>query len=280
MKKLKLFLLTKSIGGYINFLSLVYPKKAQQLAYRFFSEPRTGKLSSENLPEVLKKARKREFRFDKYTFQSYSWQGNENTILLVHGWESNAARWEKLLKFLQKTGCTVVAIDAPAHGMTTEKEFNVPRYAEFIREAVSAFQPKAIIGHSIGGAATIYHQYKFQNTSIKKLVILGAPSDLQTIIDQYITLLSLNKRSVSLLENHFIAHFNMSVSEFSATTFAKTLEIDGLIVHDTGDVVVAFSEAEKISRSWKNAQLIETKGLGHSLHDYALYQKIVDFLET
>lgn len=35
---------------------------------------------------------------------------------------------------------------------------------------------------------------------------------------------------------------------------------------------------KKIAESWKNVQLIETKGLGHKLHDDELYQKINKFL--
>lgn len=94
MKKIFFFLFTKSIGLYINTLSFVFPKKASQLAYAFFTEPRIGKLSKDKLPKILKEAQTHTFKHNEHSFQTYTWKGNNTTILLVHGWESNASRWE------------------------------------------------------------------------------------------------------------------------------------------------------------------------------------------
>ncbi|WP_321539028.1 hypothetical protein [Flavobacterium piscinae] len=57
MNKIFTSLLVKTIGFYINFLSFVFPEKATLLAYKFFSEPRSGKLSPEAIPDILKKRR-------------------------------------------------------------------------------------------------------------------------------------------------------------------------------------------------------------------------------
>lgn len=278
MKKVKYFLLTKSIGLYINSLSYIHPKKASLLAYRLFSEPRIGKLKKENLPLVLQDAKTETFYFNESPFESYYWQGNENVILLIHGWESNTSRWEKLLPYLKKTGSTIVAIDAPAHGLSAGQEFNVPTYAAFIDVAVKKFQPNFLIGHSIGGAACVYYQHKYQNPKLKKMVLLGVPSDLKTLINSYVALLSLNNRVIELLENHFVEKFKYKFDDFSAQIFGKNLTIEGIIAHDIDDNIVSFTEGKKIARSWKNATFIETKGLGHSMHDDELYQKIIRFL--
>jgi hypothetical protein len=42
---------------------------------------------------------------------------------------------------------------------------------------------------------------------------------------------------------------------------------------------VLIDEGRKYADAWKNAIYIETNGLGHSLHDADLYQKIVAFIE-
>lgn len=278
MKRIKYFLLTKSIGLYINSLSYLNPKKASLIAYRLFSEPRIGKLKKDNLPLVLQDAKKETFYHNENHFETYYWEGNQNVILLIHGWESNASRWEKLLPYLKKTGSTIVAIDGPAHGLSAGKEFNVPNYAAFIDIAVNKFQPDFLIGHSIGGAACVYYQYKYQNEKLKKMVLLGAPSDLKTLITNYVALLSLNNKMVGLLENHFLEKFKFKLDDFSAQIFGKNLTIEGIIAHDIDDTIVAFDEGKKIASSWKNASFIETKGLGHSMHDDALYQKITQYL--
>lgn len=278
MANIKRFFLTKSIGLYLNLLSYTRPKKASLLAYRFFSEPRVGRLQKGSLPQILKEAHTETFRHGDHDMQYYRWDGNDHVILLVHGWESNASRWEKMLPHLKKTGSTIIAIDAPAHGLSSGKEFTVPKYAEFIDAAVQEFKPHALVGHSIGGAACVYYQSQFPDNGIKKMVLLGAPSDLQTLIQNYVNLLSLNTKMAQLLENHFLERFAIKTAEFSGKIFGSKLLVKGIIAHDIDDEVVAFDESKKIAGSWKHATFIETKGLGHSMHDDTLYAKVVDFL--
>lgn len=278
LKKRIRFIALKSVGQYINFLSYVRPQKAVELSYALFSQPRIGRLQKESLPQILKNTETEMFHHNEHHFQTYIWKGNETKILLVHGWESNSSRWEKTLPHLQKSGSTIIAIDAPAHGQSSGKEFNVPLYAEFINKTVQKYQPDIIIGHSIGGAACVYHQYLFPNTSINKMVILGAPSDLKTLIDNYVSMLSLNTKMFTLLENRFLTHFNFKLEDFSGQKFASQFNVSGLIAHDTSDNIVSFEEGKKIASNWQNSQFIETKDLGHAMHDDELYQKVIDFI--
>lgn len=278
LKKSFRFLLVKSVGQYINLLHFVHPKKALHLSYALFTNPRIGKIQKESLPAILQNTVTETFQHNEHHFQTYTWEGNDTKILLVHGWESNSARWEKTLPYLQKSGSTIIAIDAPAHGQSSGKEFNVPRYAEFINKAVKKYNPSIIIGHSIGGSACIYHQYLHPETSIEKMVILGAPSDLKTLLDNYIQMLSLNRKMFRLLEKRYLENFNFKLEDFSGGAFAKHIKIDGIIAHDTTDKVVAFEEGQKIASGWKKGRFITTKDLGHSMHDDKLYQEIYQFL--
>ena len=82
----------------------------------------------------------------------------------------------------------------------------------------------------------------------------------------------------SLLENRFLTHFNFKLEDFSGQKFASQFNIPGLIAHDTTDKIVAFEEGKKIASQWKNSQFIETKDLGHGMHDDELYQKVIAFL--
>jgi predicted alpha/beta hydrolase family esterase len=278
MRSFSYFILTKSVGLYLNLLSYLRPKQASHLAYRFFSEPRRGKLIPEKLPRVLQSAKHELFESDGQSFQAYIWAGGEETILLIHGWESNAARWARLLPYLRKSGRTVIALDGPAHGLSAGREFNIPTYAAFIDLAVKKYNPQYMIGHSMGGAACVFYQYKFQHEGLRKMVLLGSPSDLKTLIDNYVKLLSLSTRTTKLLENYFIERFKFGFADFSGSIFGKELKIPGLIAHDIEDTVVAFEESKKIAASWINAAFVETRGLGHSMHDYALYRQIIQFL--
>ena len=278
MKKLFFFLFTKSIGLYINVLSYIFPIKASQLAYGFFSEPRTGRLFKNKLPKILQHTQTETFHHNGDSFQTYTWKGNDKIILLVHGWESNASRWENIIPYLKNSGSTIIAIDGPAHGLSSGKEFSIPKYAKFIDLAVQKFKPQYLIGHSMGGKACLYYQSEYQSTLIKKIVILGAPSDFSIILNNYIALLSLNTAISKKLEDHYLTQFRLKIEEFSGKLFASKIGIKGLIAHDIDDEVVLFEEGKKIASTWKNAVFIETKGLGHSMHDDDLYKKVTHFL--
>ena len=47
---------------------------------------------------------------------------------------------------------------------------------------------------------------------------------------------------------------------------------------DIADDVVLFDEAIKILSGWKGATFIETKDLGHSMHNDQLYNQVSDYL--
>ena len=279
MKKIKYFILTKSVGLYINLLNFFKPDKAKKIAYKLFSEPRIGRIDKSAMPKTLRNAIHETIQHKEHLLQTYIWKGNDNIILLVHGWESNAARWKKILPYLKKTGGTIVAIDAPAHGLSSGKEFNVPKYAEFINAAVIKYRPKTIIGHSIGGAASAFYLYKYQNPEIEKIVLLGAPSEMKIIIENYVNMLSLNKKIGAFLKNVSEVKFDIKIDDFSAHLFAEKFSQKAFIAHDIHDKVVVVGEGRKIAKTWKNAVYIETEGLGHSMHDDELYRKIIDFLE-
>lgn len=278
MKKIQYFIITKLVGLYINLISFFNPEKAKQIAYTIFSQPRKGKIKNGKLPKTLQSVEQETLTYDGENFQVYTWPGNAEIILLLHGWESNASRWKKLLQYLKPLGKTIIAIDAPAHGQSTGKEFNAPRYAEFIHVLLQKYQPKTLIGHSIGGAAIAFYLNKYPNDHIDKIVLLGAPSSFKKISDNFINLLSLNKKVQNRLEQYYHEKFNIHINDFAGHLFAQNFTQKAIIAHDADDAVIKVEEGRQYAAAWKNAIYIETQGLGHSMHDKALYQQIAEFV--
>jgi pimeloyl-ACP methyl ester carboxylesterase len=279
MQKIQFFIITKSIGAYLNLLSFSNLEKAKMKAYKLFSHPRKGRLKKEQLPKTLQSAKLETFQYDGENFQAYIWQGNDEIILLVHGWESNASRWKKLLHYIKPLGKTIIAIDAPAHGLSDGKEFNAPKYAECINVLTQKYQPKIVIGHSVGGAAISFYLNKYKNPEIEKVILLGAPSDFKILSDNFVKLLSLNKKIKAELEAYYFKKFNIHIDDFAGHKFAENFSQKAFISHDTEDDVVLIDEGRKYASTWKEATYVETNGLGHSMHDAELYQKIVDFIK-
>lgn len=278
MQKILLFIIVKTVGFYLNCLSFINAEKAKNKAYQLFSQPRKGKLKKDTLPKTLQSATLETFEYKNEKFQTYVWHGNEEMVLLIHGWESNASRWKKLLHHLKPLGKTIIAIDGPAHGLSEGREFNAPKLAEYINIVIQKYQPKIMIGHSIGGAAISFYLNKYKNTSIEKVILLGAPSDFKIIADNFVKLLSLNNRIKYRLENYYFEKFNIDINDFAAHKFSKNFTQKALIAHDIEDKVVLVDEGRKYAKNWKNVIYIETSGLGHSMHDQELYLKIVDFI--
>lgn len=277
-KKIKYLILAKSIGLYLNIISFFAPLKAQKKAAFIFSNPRKGKLSLNDLPKILEGTVKQTLFFKNHSFHTYSWIGNEEIIMLLHGWESNSSRWKKTIPYLKKTGKTIVAIDAPAHGLSSGNQFNVPLYTEFLEVATQYFKPQITIGHSIGGGTCIYHQHKYPNSNLKKMILLGAPSDLKIILNNYVDLLSLNSKIKKLLEVYFQLEFNITMDDFSGAKFAEKIEIPAFIAHDKNDKIVSFAEGVKLFKAFPKSTFVETDFLGHSLHDDELYKKMLLFI--
>ncbi|NER15248.1 alpha/beta fold hydrolase [Leptobacterium flavescens] len=277
MKKLINRYLPVIVGKYLNLLSLVSPKKAVLKAFYIFCTPRKGNVLPHQSP-FLEEAKDQVLSQEKFRIQTYRWNGKNKTILLVHGWESNSFRWRKLIKELKKEDYNIISIDAPAHGDSEGKHLNVPLYHLCLLEAIEVYKPEIIIGHSIGGMTTVYNQYRSPDPSVKKLVILGAPSELSRIMNDYQDILNLKPRIMKELESEFFERFGFDFKGFSVASFARQVKQKGLIIHDTTDTIAPVSESEAIHRNWENSTFIKTEKSDHSLQHQEVFDHIMDFL--
>ncbi len=279
MKKIINTLLPLAYGSYFNTLALFSKEKAAKKAFTLFSSPRKGAVL-EHQKSFLAEAKINFVTIENLKLQTYTWQGSKETILLLHGWESNAYRWKNLIEFLKKEDFSIIAIDAPAHGNSTGKLLNVPLYTSCTEKLIELYQPNYIIGHSMGGMTGMYNQYKNPNNSIEKIVSLGSPSELSEIIDYYQYLLKFNDTVKQSLDSYFKMQFNFNIKDFSISNFAKNITAEGLLIHDEFDAIAPYSAAERIHKNWNNSTLLTTQGLGHSLHQDEVNYQIIDFLKS
>lgn len=278
MKKIFQKLLPKILGTKLNITSYFNSKKAALEAFIIFCAPRGGKV----LPEqevYLNNAKLEILEHEERTLQSYHWEGTGKKVLLIHGWESNTHRWHLLIKELQQKNYNIYAIDAPAHGNSSGRVLNVPRYAAAIETAVKAYNPEIIISHSIGALATIFHQHTYNlSNGLKKLVLLGAPSELNDIMQDYKKILGLNSRMMKALEVLVIDRFGYNFKEFSGAAFAKAIKIPTLIIHDKLDKITPVNASRSIHKNIPTSTYIETEGFGHSLYQDDVRTAVLKFI--
>lgn len=270
---------TKIVGLLVNLLSYLSPKLSARLAVKLFSTPRKAALTQEAIG-YLKSAKQKALFFNKIKIQTYHWEGNGKTILLVHGWDSNSFRWKNLIELLKQDDYNIISIDAPAHGASGNNIFNAPLYSECIHVVAQTFQPQIVIGHSIGGTATAIALKNHGMPSAEKIVLLGAPSNLAISVGNYVNMMGYNKRVENAMNQYYLKHFNHLPDFYNVDNFFANIFPKGLIIHDKKDRIISFKEALDIHRVYKNSKLIKTKGLGHRLRSEIVYQHILDFLNA
>ncbi len=272
-------LLIAIIGSYYNVISYISKTYAANRAILLFSKPRKGKIT-ENQVDFLGTAFQEELQFEKTPIMTYRWLGKKKTVLLVHGWESNSARWKNLVLLLKQKDYNIVSLDAPAHGYSGSKVFNVFLYSEFIHRVAKHFQPNIIIGHSLGGMATVFCQRKFQLQNIQKLILIGVPSEFTGVLKRYTDMMGYNQRIINEMNAIIIERLGAEPSTFSTAKYLETNSSQGLIIHDEDDHVIPYCDALQIKNSFKDSTLVTTKSLGHSLNNDTVASYINDFIEA
>lgn len=279
-KKIKYTLLTKGFGAYINSLHYVNARFAAETAYTLFSSPRGGLLKS--IPTFLSSSAMKQLTFEQHKIQTYEWDGAKETVLLIHGWESNAYRWKGVIEVLRKQNYRVIALDAPGQGLSNGKEFNAVYYSQFINEVCKHFQPDYLIGHSLGGMTMFYYLSQYQPTHVKKVLSLGAPNRFLRITDNYKNMVSMSNKSYKEFLNEFPKRFDVNPAEFNTELFIDQINtnIPIGIIHDDLDQVVPYNDALQIIERHPRIPLFTTHNLGHSLYDESVNQQILYFLEN
>ena len=273
-------IIVKFIGSYYNVISYLSRNQAADKALFLFTKPRNGRKFNEMQREFLDTAYQEECKYKTHKVMTYRWLGNKPTILLVHGWESNSYRWRNMVCELKKKGHNVIALDAPGHGNSGSLSFNAILYSEFINVVANRFRPEIIIGHSVGGMATALFLNKYPLESVKKLVLLGAPSEFTDVLKRYTDMLGYNKRITNQLNLTINDRFGDKPENFSTAKFLEAIDSKGLIIHDEEDTIIPYNDALMIKNSFKNSKLITTHGLGHSLNDESVAKHIYDFIEN
>ncbi len=270
--------LAKSIGLLLNSLSFFSKHLAGTLALQLFTTPFKGTLTKSN-SEFLKTATyTKKLELQKLKISTYVWEGSAKKILVAHGWESNAARWQKLMQYLASKNYTFIALDAPAHGASTGSTFNAILYSKCIATCVKKYQPEIIIGHSVGGMASVFFLHENPNSSVQQLITLGAPSNFEGVFNRYVQLMQFNKKIEQAMYSIVKKRFGNAPSYYSAEQFCKNITIPCVLLHDKKDKIIPFTDAEDYHQNFKKSTLIPVEKSGHSLNNEIVFQAIKNFI--
>lgn len=268
----------KLYGALLNVFAYISPKKAAEKAFTIFTKVRKGRVLPHQ-KDYLDPVKHERIDVSGHSIQTYKWHGTKDTVLLIHGWESNTWRWHKLLEKLTAADFNVIAFDAPAHGYSSGKYLYVPLYAEILEVMIHTYVPDHLIGHSVGGMTILYNEFKNPNDTIEKIVTIGSPSEFHEIIEHFKNMLGLSNRVIDALEIYINERFGFTIKEFSSSKFASSNTKKGLLLHDRWDKITPYHASERVHAVWKESTFISTEGLGHSMHQEEVNKKIIAFLQ-
>ncbi len=234
-----------------------------RVAVNRFLTPRKRPLS-DKAQSTLAQAEPMVIRHGNRELAAYVWEQDGPTVLLVHGWEANAAAMRGFIRPLRQAGFRVIAFDAPAHGNSTGKQTNFMDYSGAIQTVIHAINPvEAIIAHSFGAAAALYVLGRRPEFGVQKVVSLSAPTRLEDMLTVWTNYLGLTSAAATAMERRIVDRVGVSLKSLSVETAVANIQIPGLIIHDRQDRMVAFKNAEVIHRQWPNSELLATNGLDH-----------------
>jgi pimeloyl-ACP methyl ester carboxylesterase len=212
--------------------------------------------------------------------QCYRW-GKGPIVLLVHGWAGRTSQFRKFVPQLVLEGFTVIGFDAPAHGNSEGRKTNINEFETAIKKIYEQVgQPEAIICHSFGGGAVMYSAVN--GLPVKKLIMIASPSVGDEIIATYLRAINGSWSTGNFFKNYILKRYGKPFEQFTSQYFSQHLkqEIELLLVYDEDDKEVKPLHAYEIKKNYPKAELMITKGLGHTriLKDDAVISNCVTFM--
>ena len=270
-------IIAKSIGKYLNLLSLIAPSYTAKKTLEIFAKVRKGKIDKDKTFHILEEGKQNRFHCNGHEIQRYHWKGSGKKVLLLHGWESNTHRWRNLIRSLKTKDFDIHAIDAPAHGYSSGTYHYLTNYAAAATKMIEEYDIEIVVGHSMGGMAMLFAKSIKPLETVKQLVSIGAPTDFSLIVAGYQNTIRFNKRVYRLLDQLIEKEIKVGIKEFSTSKFTYENLGELLILHDRLDPTIPLWQAERIQKN-VGGELFITEGFGHSMHQKEVCQKIMEFL--
>lgn len=254
------------------------PALAGDIAFRIFCTPELSQHRSPDHEELTARARfhLRHARWERVatpvgTVQSYVFEPDghpRGTIVLVHGWTSEASFMTAFMEPLRRSGYRVVAFDFPAHGLSPGRRTTLADCARAMLTVCDRYGPvDAAVAHSFGGFVSLlvaeggpplHHAHP-----IGRFVLIACPNKLSEVTRNFGRNLKLSPAAQRFYERHLERVGHRPVATFSAAELLRGTDAPVLIIHGRDDEEVTFRNAQDIAAARPSARLMPFDGLSH-----------------
>ena len=265
-------------------LGLLVPKKTSRIAFELFCTPYSGK-PKRTVPSIFEHTETIELLTEgNIVLRGWCWKpeeelSNGKKILILHGFDSCAYKFEKYIRPLKKEGFMVYAFDAPGHGISDGKTINSLQYKNAILKMEEKFgEFYGMMAHSIAGLAVSLATEKL--TNLQKLVLIAPAVEITRPIESFARMVGLSKKLKELFYGHIIAIGGYPISYYDSRIAMKKSSIETLWLHDKKDNICPFEDVEPLLNSKpEHITFYITNGLGHCniYRETSTIKKIVNF---
>jgi len=207
------------------------------------------------------------------------WGESGPLVLALHGWRGRTTQFRPLAAALLARGMRTIALDLPGHGRSVGSTATPREIGELLIEVQKISGPvHTAIGHSFGGAAIgAGLLYGFR---AERIVIVSSPTHVSRIPFFFAKALGLPHRAMPHFARLLDEHASRPIAELDLVLTAPKSGIPALLVHDTDDKVIPYSEATALAAVWKGIEFMTTTGLGHRdiLANGEVLKRIVEFI--
>ena len=246
------------LGGHIA------PDAIAAKAARLFTTPfASSRTRAQSTPTLG--AREEDLGIDGIAIHTYVWgdPGSQPYVLFAHGWSSHGTRVARWVQPLRDAGYAVVTFDQAAHGRSGGTQTTLPDFTCHLMAVAKHYGPAAaVIGHSLGGAATALALAR--GMQAESAVLIAPAADPLAAVERFSRLLWLASHLGRRMFARFEGAMRFSANELQAQNNAPRIGRPALIVHDIEDREVPWSEGERWARYWPQSRLLSTRGLGHN----------------
>lgn len=204
-------------------------------------------------------------------------RARDPVVVLVHGWGGRGTQLKAFIAPLLERGFSVVAFDAPGHGMTGGAESSLPHFLHGLNTVLDHLGPvHAVIGHSLGAAVAA--MVMARRPAIVRAVFIAPPASLTESTRRVAGALDWPEALTAAVQRRIEHRFGVSWNAFEAERAGGEQAV--LLIHDHQDREVPLADGLRYLRTWPRARLLETRGLGHRrvLEDATVVAAVADFV--
>ncbi|MEZ5816171.1 MAG: alpha/beta fold hydrolase [Hyphomicrobiaceae bacterium] len=196
------------------------------------------------------------------------------SVLVVHGWTSEASFMMAIAEFLRRRRYRVVLPDLPAHGLSPGVRTSLIDCAHAVREVAEATGPiRLVVAHSMGGLAALLAggggppmptPYPFE-----AYALIAIPNRFQDVTRAFGREQGISLPAQVEFEHRLEKIAFRRIEDFTGVSLLNATGRPALIVHARDDEEVAFADAETIAGACPTAALEAFDGFGHRKILYA-----------